>query len=68
MQQTPEILSRPRPRQKHGRPSLKREIRRIRDSKRRQKQLKQLVVIAAAVVIAFVLGYFFFGPSFSSGE
>lgn len=68
MQQTPEILPRPRSRQKHGRSSLKREIRRIRDSKRRQKQLKQLVVIAAAVLIAFVLGYFFFGPSFSSGE
>jgi hypothetical protein len=47
---------------------FQRKMRRLRDSKRKQKHLQQLVVIIVAVLIAFVLGYFFFGPSFSSGE
>ena len=47
---------------------LDRKLRRIRESRQAQKQLQQLVVIIAAVLIAFILGFYFFGPSFSSGE
>jgi cell division protein FtsN len=47
---------------------LEKKIGRIRDSRSKQKQLQQMLVIIAAVLIAFILGYYFFGPSFSSGE
>jgi hypothetical protein len=48
---------------------LDKKIRYLRDSRRAQKQLQQLILIVAAVLIAFVLGFYFFGPSFSaSGE
>jgi hypothetical protein len=45
---------------------FERKIRRIRDSRQAQKQLQQFIVIVVAVLIAFFLGYYFFGPSFSS--
>lgn len=45
---------------------LKKKIRHIRDSRRKQKQLKQLVIIIAAVLIAFFLGFYFFGPGFTA--
>lgn len=43
-----------------------RKLRRIRESRQAQRQLQQLIVIIAAVLIAFILGFYFFGPSFSS--
>jgi hypothetical protein len=45
---------------------LDRKLRRFRDSRRAQKNLQQLIVIIAAVLIAFILGFYFLGPSFSS--
>lgn len=45
---------------------LEKKLWRIRNSKQTQKQLKQLLIIIAAVLIAFALGFYFFGPSFSS--
>ena len=45
---------------------LNRKISHIRQSRRAQKQLQQVVVIIIAVLIAFVLGFYFLGPSFSS--
>lgn len=58
-----------RNRSRHSNSSwFERKINRIRSSRQAQKQLKNLVIILAAVMIAFVLGFYFFGPSFSSGE
>ena len=53
---------------KRGGSPLKSKLRTIRKSKRKQKQLQQTLIVIAAVLIAFALGFFFFGPSFSSGE
>jgi hypothetical protein len=47
---------------------LERKIGRIRDSRSKQKQFQQTIIIIAAVLLAFILGYYFLGPSFSSGE
>ena len=45
---------------------LEKKLWRIRNSKQTQKQLKQLLILITAILIAFVLGFYFFGPSFSS--
>jgi len=47
---------------------LERKLRPIRDSRRAQNKLRQQLFIIAAVLLAFILGFYFFGPSFSSGE
>jgi hypothetical protein len=47
---------------------LDRKIRHYRDSRQAQKKLQQWVILIAAVLIAFILGFYFFGPSFSAGE
>ena len=47
---------------------LDRKLRHVRESRRAQTKLQQAVVIIVAVLIAFILGFYFLGPSFSSGE
>jgi hypothetical protein len=47
---------------------ISRKIRLYRDSRQAQKKLQQLVILVFAVLIAFILGFYFFGPSFSAGE
>jgi hypothetical protein len=45
---------------------LQKKIRRIRNSRVAQKRLKNTVIVCIAVLIAFILGFYFFGPSFSA--
>ena len=45
---------------------LERKLNRIRNDRQLKKQLRHFLFIAAAMLIAFVLGFYFLGPSFSS--
>ncbi|MEI6825238.1 MAG: hypothetical protein WCK54_06585 [Desulfuromonadales bacterium] len=47
---------------------LGRKLHRLRNSSQAQKELRHLVIIIAAVLVAFVLGYYFLGPGFSASE
>jgi hypothetical protein len=45
---------------------LKRKIRHIGESKRKQRQITQMLILIVCVLIAFYLGFFYFGPSFNA--
>jgi hypothetical protein len=66
---TLEPKSEHRHRQQHRQGSkFKRWLHRVRTSRREKRRLLQLLFIAAAVLLAFAIGYFYFGPSFSTSE
>jgi hypothetical protein len=64
-EQTSENRHRPQHRQGS---KFKRWLHRVRSSKRAKRKLFHLLFILAAVLVAFAIGYFYFGPSFSTTE
>jgi Na+/H+ antiporter NhaD/arsenite permease-like protein len=67
MPQRSTATSKDSPRRRRNGSWLDRKLRSIRESQRLKKQFQQLLVIIAAMLIAFILGFYFIGPSFSSG-
>lgn len=47
---------------------LEREIRHLRTSTQAKRKLTQALFIIAVTIAAFILGFYFFGPSFSAPE
>jgi len=45
---------------------FERWLNRVRSSRREKRKLLQLAVLVAAVLFAFVIGFYYFGPSFSN--
>jgi hypothetical protein len=43
-------------------------LHRVRKSKREKRKLLNLIVLIATVLIAFAIGYYYFGPSFTYSE
>jgi hypothetical protein len=68
MNQEPQSEPRRRLRRHQQRSKLESWLRRVRKSKRAQRKLLHLAILVAAVLIAFVLGYYYFGPSFTFSE
>jgi hypothetical protein len=69
MTQEPKSEPRRRLRSQQQRSKLESWLRRVRKSKRAQRKLLHLAIIVAAVLFAFVLGFYYLGPSFTfSGD
>jgi hypothetical protein len=45
---------------------VRRWLYRVRNSRREKRKLLQLLILVAAVLVAFLIGFYYFGPSFSN--